>query len=171
MNKIGLNNINRIYIGGITIGKIYLGDIEVYGDITTTTTSTTTTTTTAAPTTTTTTTTTTPTPTTTEAPLVGYSLSGSNLSEDYTGDYTISGTLQGQPVWQNSTKSYILWYQGASSGWMIFPGTISGSTNAPLGSQACGYPAGGDGDCSVELITGSYSDWSTGAYFNVSAVS
>lgn len=119
-----------------------------------TTNSTTTTTTTTAPTTTTTTTTASPTTTTTAAPLVGYTLSG---SEDFSGNYTISGTYNGEPAWQHETKNYLMYFVGESSGWAAFPGTIaSGPTQGPMIFQACGYPCGGNGTCTVGSIIGDY---------------
>ena len=109
-----------------------------------------TTTTTAAPTTTTAA----PTTTTTAAPLVGYTLSG---SEDFSGNYTISGTYNGGPVWQHETKNYILYFTGEQTGWGAFPGTIaSGPTQGPQIFQACGYACGGDGTCTEGAIVGDY---------------
>jgi septal ring-binding cell division protein DamX len=139
----------------IDYNKICTVSISSSGATTTTTTTTaapttTTTTTTAAPTTTTAA----PTTTTTAAPLVGYTLSG---SEDFSGNYTISGTYNGEPVWQHETKNYVLSFSGEQTGWAAFPGTIaSGPTQGPMIFQACGYPCGGNGTCTVGDIVGDY---------------
>jgi hypothetical protein len=126
-----------------------------------------TTTTTAAPTTTTTTTTaeptttTTTTTTTTSAPtLSGYNIGSiTRGDDDYAGNYTISGTSPGNifPSWQHESKNYILAYQGGGNGWLLFPGTIEGDiSGSPIAFQSCGFPGGGSGTCTDEIITGTY---------------
>ncbi len=116
-------------------------------------TTTTTTTTTAAPTTTTTTTTAAPT-------LSGYNIGSiTRGDDDYAGNYTISGTSPGNtfPSWQHATKNYILEYQGGGTGWLLLPGTIEGGiSGSPIAFQSCGFPGGGSGTCTDEIITGTY---------------
>jgi hypothetical protein len=85
---------------------------------------------------------------------VGYTLSG---SEDFSGNYTISGTYNEGPAWQHETKNYLMYFVSESTGWAAFPGTIAGGPSAgPLTFQACGYPCGGGGTCTVGAIIGDY---------------
>jgi len=108
-----------------------------------------------SPTTTTTTTTTTSAPT-----LSGYNIGSiTRGDDDYAGNYTISGTSPGNtfPSWQHATKNYILEYQGGGTGWLLFPGTIEGGiSGSPIAFQSCGFPGGGSGTCTDEIITGTY---------------
>lgn len=85
----------------------------------------------------------------------GYAVSG---SDDYAGNYTISGTsTSGYPAWQHTSKTYFLEYNGETSGWMLFPGTIAdGYFSGPIAFQSCGFPAGGSGTCTQETVTGDY---------------
>jgi hypothetical protein len=92
-------------------------------------------------------------------------LSGYNIGsitrgdDDYAGNYTISGTSAGNifPSWQHATKNYILEYQGGGTGWLLFPGTIEGGiSGSPIAFQSCGFPGGGSGTCTDEIITGTY---------------
>jgi hypothetical protein len=97
----------------------------------------------------------TPTPTPTAIASVGYSISG---SADYSGSYPTSGMLSnGSPAWQHATNNYVLVWNGTSTGWGLFPGTLAdGQTAGPIAWQACGYPGGGAGTCSQETVTGDY---------------
>jgi hypothetical protein len=105
--------------------------------------------------------TTTTTTTTTAAPtLSGYNIGSiTRGDDDYAGNYTISGTSPGNtfPSWQHESKNYILVYQGGGAGWLLFPGTIEGGiSDSPIAFQSCGFPAGGDGSCTEEIVTGTY---------------
>jgi hypothetical protein len=99
--------------------------------------------------------------TTTAAPtLSGYNIGSiTRGDDDYAGNYTISGTSPGNifPSWQHATKNYILAYQGGGNGWLLFPGTIEGdSSDSPIAFQSCGFPGGGNGTCTDDIITGTY---------------
>jgi hypothetical protein len=89
----------------------------------------------------------------------GYTLSGSTTTAA-NGNYTTSGTISDNPSWQHASADYVLSYAGGDgTGWMLFPGTITGGyTGGPIASQVCGYAGGGDGTCSQGSITGAWNE-------------